>query len=180
MSHRFDEPESNQPPRGLPSSEDGNPTSDEAAVTGARRPPTAAEQREAACLRAASNFTVTGLPAVPPIVPAAVWECESTEHADALLSHAAPGYVYQRDGHPNADWLAEHIRLLHGAENAAVTSSGMAALSAWLLAHAKTGDRLTQRGIVLRAGTEGTCEDDQQGQKEKADGAHGGSVVGLR
>ena len=142
MSHRFDEPESNQPPRGLPSSDDGNPTSDEAAVTGARRPPTAAEQREAACLRAASNFTVTGLPAVPPIVPAAVWECESTEHADALLSHAAPGYVYQRDGHPNADWLAEHIRLLHGAENAAVTSSGMAALSAWLLAHAKTGDRL--------------------------------------
>ena len=50
--------------------------------------------------------------------------------APSLLAGQLDGYVYQRDGHPNADRLAERIGQLHGAERTAVVSSGMAALAA--------------------------------------------------
>lgn len=79
-------------------------------------------------------------PHAPPIWPASVWECDSPQQADALLSGRETGYVYQRDGHPNAWLLAEKVRLLHGAEVGAVTASGMGALSAALLAQLKMGD----------------------------------------
>jgi cystathionine beta-lyase/cystathionine gamma-synthase len=55
-----------------------------------------------------------------------------------MLAGQIPGYVYQRDGHPNGDQLAEQCRLLHGAERAVITSSGMAALSAAVLSSAAT------------------------------------------
>lgn len=59
-----------------------------------------------------------------------------------MLAGNEPGFVYQRDGHPNAVAIAEKCRLLHGAEKAAVTSSGMSALSLALLSQAKSGDHL--------------------------------------
>lgn len=105
-------------------------------------PPHRTDELEAACLHAGSSFEFSGHPSTPPIVPTAVWECESPAQADAMLSGEQPGYVYQRDRHPNADWLADRIRDLHQAPFAAITSSGMAALAAILLAHARSGDRL--------------------------------------
>ena len=57
-----------------------------------------------------------------------------------MLAGRLPGYVYQRDGHPNAYLLAEKCRLLHAAERAAITASGMGALAVAMLSHLSTGD----------------------------------------
>ncbi|MEZ6094413.1 MAG: aminotransferase class V-fold PLP-dependent enzyme [Pirellulaceae bacterium] len=68
-------------------------------------------------------------PSTPPIVPAVVYEMDSPDAADRILSGDQAGYAYQRDGHPNASWLSEHCRQLHQADFAFVTSSGMSALA---------------------------------------------------
>ncbi len=81
-------------------------------------------------------------PAAPPIYLASVYQCESIEQADAILGGKEPGYVYQRDAQPNADYLAERCRKLHAAEKATVTSSGMSALSLAFLATLRPGDHV--------------------------------------
>lgn len=81
-------------------------------------------------------------PAAPPIYLASVYQCESIEQADAILGGKAPGYVYLRDGQPNADYLAERCRKLHGAAKASVTSTGMSALSLAFIATLKPGDHV--------------------------------------
>jgi cystathionine beta-lyase/cystathionine gamma-synthase len=57
-----------------------------------------------------------------------------------MLGGLETGYVYQRDGHPNAQVLAEKLKLLHGAERGIITASGMGALAAALLALLRAGD----------------------------------------
>ncbi|HET6881621.1 MAG TPA: aminotransferase class V-fold PLP-dependent enzyme, partial [Pirellulales bacterium] len=59
-----------------------------------------------------------------------------------LLSGELAGYVYSRDGHPNADMLAQKCRELHQAERAAVCSSGMAALALAAVSLLKSGDHV--------------------------------------
>ncbi len=81
-------------------------------------------------------------PHAPPIFPSSVWECDSPQQADALLSGREAGYVYQRDGHPNAFLLADKLKLLHEAPRGAVTNSGMAALAAALLSQLQMGDHV--------------------------------------
>jgi cystathionine beta-lyase/cystathionine gamma-synthase len=81
-------------------------------------------------------------PASPPIYAASVYRCESPEQARKLLAGELPGYVYSRDGHPNADLLAEKCRELHGAARAAVCGSGMSALAVAALAQLAAGDHL--------------------------------------
>jgi cystathionine beta-lyase/cystathionine gamma-synthase len=77
-----------------------------------------------------------------PIQPTSVWQCLSAEQADGLLGGAIEGYVYQRDGHPNADSLCRRIAELHQAERTVAVSSGMAALAAALLSQLGSGDHL--------------------------------------
>ena len=79
-------------------------------------------------------------PHAPPIYPTSVWECESPQQADDVLAGRLPGFVYQRDGHPNAYLLAEKCRRLHAADQAAVTASGMGALAVAMLSQLKAGD----------------------------------------
>lgn len=64
------------------------------------------------------------------------------DEADAVLSGGEKGYVYARDGHPNAFALAEKCRRLHAAERGAVCASGMSALAAAVLAHVQAGDEI--------------------------------------
>jgi len=71
-----------------------------------------------------------------------VWSCSDPAQADALLAGKMEGYVYQRDGHPNADSLAEKCRQLHVADQACVVASGMSAISAALLAVCQTGEAI--------------------------------------
>ncbi|MCA9174383.1 MAG: aminotransferase class I/II-fold pyridoxal phosphate-dependent enzyme [Planctomycetales bacterium] len=94
------------------------------------------------CVRPDLPLPEPTAPLTAPIQPTSVWRCETTAQADALLGGELSGYVYQRDGHPNADQLAERIRELHGAERAAMLSSGMAALAAVVLSQLRSGDHL--------------------------------------
>lgn len=84
----------------------------------------------------------SGEPHAPALHPASVYRCDSPEHAQGLLAGELPGYVYQRDGHPNADMLADQLRRLHTATHAAVVPSGMAALGAILLSQLQQGDHV--------------------------------------
>ena len=81
-------------------------------------------------------------PHAPPIYLSSVYECASPEQADQILTGAAAGYAYSRDGHPNADLLADQCCRLHGAERAAIANSGMGALALALLSQCKAGDHL--------------------------------------
>jgi cystathionine beta-lyase/cystathionine gamma-synthase len=84
----------------------------------------------------------TTQPHSPPIQLSSVYECASPAEADQMLGGQLPGYVYSRDGHPNAAELAEQCRQLHQAEQAVVTNSGMSALALALLTQCQTGDHL--------------------------------------
>ncbi len=81
-------------------------------------------------------------PHAPPIYLSSVYECLDPEQADALLSGREHGYVYRRDGQPNADMLAAKCRALHGTEEAAIAGSGMAALALVLLSQLESGDHV--------------------------------------
>lgn len=77
-----------------------------------------------------------------PLYLAAVWQCDSTDQADQLLAGELTGYVYQRDKHPNADLFAEACMDIHQADHAAITSSGMAAISLAVLSQLQAGDHV--------------------------------------
>ncbi len=81
-------------------------------------------------------------PFSPPIYLASVWSAESTDEADSILAGRVSGYMYQRDGHPNADLFAAKCCELHRAQRAAVTSSGMAALVTAVLSQIESGDHV--------------------------------------
>lgn len=81
-------------------------------------------------------------PHVPGIYPASVYRCAGPDQALAMLSGDTPGYIYQRDGHPNADMLAERCAELHHAQWAVITASGMSALSVAMLATCQRGDHI--------------------------------------
>lgn len=81
-------------------------------------------------------------PQTEPLHLSGVWRMETTEQADALLAGTAPGFVYRREGHPNASSLAESLRVVHGADEAIVTAQGMSAISIAAMALLKPGDRV--------------------------------------
>jgi cystathionine beta-lyase/cystathionine gamma-synthase len=81
-------------------------------------------------------------PHAPPIYLTSVWECESPAQADAMLAGSEPGYVYQRDGHPNGVALAAKLNELEQAPHGITVASGMAAISAALLTTVAQGDHV--------------------------------------
>lgn len=81
-------------------------------------------------------------PMTPPIYPAAVYRCADPVQAGELLTGELEGYIYRRDGQPNADMLAERLATLHGAERAVITSSGMGALALAALSQLAAGDHI--------------------------------------
>ena len=94
------------------------------------------------CPRPEALPTLSTVPQAPAIYPASVWQCAGPDQALALLRGEEEGYVYQRDGHPNADLLAAKLRELHGAEQVEITSSGMAAMAAVVLSQLEQGDHI--------------------------------------
>ncbi len=79
-------------------------------------------------------------PQSEPIELSAVWQVPSTEDASAILAGELPGFVYRRDGHPNAANLGEILRHLHHAEDIVLTAQGMSALAAPCFALLRPGD----------------------------------------
>lgn len=81
-------------------------------------------------------------PLVSPIHTSAVYTFSDVDAVDAFYAGDRPGYVYARDGHPNATGLAAELNRSESAAWGLITGSGMAAISAGVLAHVSAGDRI--------------------------------------
>lgn len=81
-------------------------------------------------------------PVVTPLSPSVVYASETPDALDDQYEGRAFGYTYAREGHPNADVVADHIDAMEGATDGLVTGSGMAAVSAILLGLCQSGDHI--------------------------------------
>jgi cystathionine beta-lyase/cystathionine gamma-synthase len=94
------------------------------------------------CARPASDPPATTAPLAPALQLSAVYRIEGLDQVDALYRGEQPGFIYARDGHPNAAQLASKVAALEGAEAALVCASGMAAESAVFLTVLSQGDHV--------------------------------------
>jgi cystathionine beta-lyase/cystathionine gamma-synthase len=81
-------------------------------------------------------------PLVPPLYQSSVYTLPDLDVLDEIMNAEAPGFIYARDGHPNARFLANRLAALEGATWAAVCGSGMAAITGLLLAMVQQGDHV--------------------------------------
>lgn len=81
-------------------------------------------------------------PLAPPLWQSVVYRVASLDQVDALYEGGAQGFIYSRDGHPNASQLAAKVAVLERAEAALVCASGMGAEAALLLSCLDSGDHL--------------------------------------
>jgi cystathionine beta-lyase/cystathionine gamma-synthase len=97
-------------------------------------------------------------PLSPPLYMAAVYRCQDPAQAASLLSGEQYGYVYSRDGHPNADLLADKCRRLHVADRAVICGSGMSAMAVAALSqlgqndHVVVSNQIYGRSLLLLTG----------------------------
>jgi cystathionine beta-lyase/cystathionine gamma-synthase len=78
----------------------------------------------------------------PDLTLASVFQLRDLDHLEALYAGAEEGFIYARDGHPNAKRLADRLAEIEGAEAGLVVGSGMAAVAALFLSLLKPGDRV--------------------------------------
>lgn len=81
-------------------------------------------------------------PLVPPLYQSSVYTLPDLDALDRILDAQESGFIYARDAHPNARQLAAHLAKLEAASWGLVTSSGMAAISAIVLASVQHGQRV--------------------------------------
>ena len=79
---------------------------------------------------------------VTPLQPSVVYASDSPDALDAQYDGRAKGYTYAREGHPNADVLAQKIDALEGASGGIITGSGMSAIAAVFFGLLKAGDHV--------------------------------------
>lgn len=94
------------------------------------------------CARPPDDPPSATSPLTPPIHLSVVYRLEGLDQVDAVYQGEASGFIYARDGHPNASQLAAKVAALEGAEAALVCASGMAAEAAALLAGLDGGDHV--------------------------------------
>src|SRR5215471_19096512 len=81
-------------------------------------------------------------PLVMPLYQSSVYTLPDLDTLDRIINAQEPGFIYARDGHPNARRLAEQLALLEGGAWAIVCGSGMASISALVLALVQKGERI--------------------------------------
>src|SRR5260370_6217019 len=74
-------------------------------------------------------------PLVPPLYQSAVYTLPDLDALDRVTDGEEAGFIYSRDGHPNAQHLAERLAALEGAEWGLVCASGMGAIVTMVLGH---------------------------------------------
>jgi len=79
---------------------------------------------------------------VTPLQPSVVYASASPDALDDQYMGRAKGYTYAREGHPNADVLAQKIDGMEGATGGFILGSGMAAVTAAMLGCLKAGDHV--------------------------------------
>src|SRR5437763_986275 len=94
-------------------------------------------------------------PLVPPLYQSSVYTLPDLDVLDRVTDGTEAGYVYARDGHPNARRLGDRLAELEGADWGLVTASGMAAITAAFLSclggsnRVVAGNRLYGRTVQL-------------------------------
>lgn len=88
---------------------------------------------ETTCARPGPEPRSATGPLVPPLQMSVVYRMAGLDQVDAVYEGRESGFVYARDGHPNAAQLAAKVAALEGAEAALACASGMAAEAAALL-----------------------------------------------
>ncbi|MDR3632270.1 MAG: aminotransferase class I/II-fold pyridoxal phosphate-dependent enzyme [Isosphaeraceae bacterium] len=107
------------------------------------------------CARPAGLPPSATQPLVPPLQLSSVYSVAGLEQIDALYERREQGFIYARDGHPNASQLAAKIAALEGAEAGLVCASGMAAEAALFLtllgqgAHVALSEGLYGKTVAL-------------------------------
>ena len=71
------------------------------------------------------------------------------EDAAARFAGTQPGYMYSRVANPTVRMFEERLALLEGAEDAAATATGMAAVNAALMSQLKAGDRVVGARLLF-------------------------------
>jgi len=97
-----------------------------------------------------------------PIYQTATFTFGSAEEMAAAIAEPFDNFFYSRTGNPTPAALERKLASLEGAEEAAVTSSGRAAVSAAVLASARAGDHLIVAGdvfVISRQFFEQDCAD---------------------
>lgn len=67
---------------------------------------------------------------------------DNAEQAEARFKQEDPGYQYSRFGNPTVTMFEDRLKMLEGAEECRATATGMAAVTAAILAYVKTGDHI--------------------------------------
>jgi cystathionine beta-lyase/cystathionine gamma-synthase len=81
-------------------------------------------------------------PLTPPLYQSAVYTLPDLDALDRILEAEEAGFIYARDAHPNARRLAAQLAEWEGARWGLITGSGMAAISAIVLATVQQGQRV--------------------------------------
>ena len=81
-------------------------------------------------------------PVVTPLSPSVVYASDTPDALDAQYEGRVHGYTYSREGHPNADVVAQRLDAMEGGQGGVLTGSGMSAVSAVLLGLLKAGDHV--------------------------------------
>src|SRR4051794_10202113 len=81
-------------------------------------------------------------PLVPPLYQSSVYTLPDLDALDRIMNAQEPGFIYARDAHPNARHLADLLSAQERAAWSVVCGSGMAAISALLLATVQQGQRI--------------------------------------
>jgi cystathionine beta-lyase/cystathionine gamma-synthase len=82
------------------------------------------------------------VPLVPPIYQSSVYTLPDLDALDGIMNDGEPGFIYARDAHPNAKQLGQRLAHLEAAQWGVITGSGMAAISAIVLATVQQGQRI--------------------------------------
>lgn len=91
--------------------------------------------------RPIADESTSGRPHIAPLVQSSVYDFATVSASVPALAGQG-GYVYARNGMPNADELGAAVAALEGADAGTATSSGMAAIAAVVLAGCGAGDRV--------------------------------------
>jgi cystathionine beta-lyase/cystathionine gamma-synthase len=85
------------------------------------------------CARGPARVESASPPLVSPLELSAVYCPADLDHVDALSEGRSKGFIYARDGHPNAAQLAEKLAHLEGGDGALICASGMGAIASVFL-----------------------------------------------
>jgi cystathionine beta-lyase/cystathionine gamma-synthase len=91
--------------------------------------PRSAPQLATDCARGPAQALSSTPPLVAPLALSTVYCPADLDHVDAIYNGDSRGFIYARDGHPNAAELAEKLARIEGGEAGLICASGMGAIA---------------------------------------------------